>query len=218
MRPRPTYPPTSSKSASSTWCARAGLFTPRGRPCHHPAFKLLRACRPDHTKQAQNTTPSRTVRDVSLQPDVRKRTHTRALAHQSRAQHVAAAERDAERCNTTHPRAVQGMSLQPSVTELMMAELLYLEYDDKTKPIYMYINSTGVAVRACHLQCSVRVRCAQDQGARCTMSWCTDQSIRQVHCAAQLRRPAARQPGERGGWRAEGRGEARLGAGGVCDL
>jgi len=40
------------------------------------------------------------------------------------------------------------MSLQPSVTELMMAELLYLEYDDKAKPIYMYINSTGVAVRA----------------------------------------------------------------------
>jgi ATP-dependent protease ClpP protease subunit len=41
---------------------------------------------------------------------------------------------------------MQGMTLQPSVTELLMAELLWLEYDDKTKPISMYINSTGVAV------------------------------------------------------------------------
>ena len=36
-----------------------------------------------------------------------------------------------------------GMSLVPSVTELIMAELLYLQYDDPEKPIYMYINSTG---------------------------------------------------------------------------
>eukprot|EP00850_Spirogloea_muscicola_P019308 SM000188S03803 [mRNA] locus=s188:13623:16109:- [translate_table: standard] len=36
-----------------------------------------------------------------------------------------------------------GMSLVPSVTELIMAQLLYLQYDDATKPIYMYINSTG---------------------------------------------------------------------------
>ena len=35
------------------------------------------------------------------------------------------------------------MSLVPAVTELIMAELLYLQYDDATKPIYMYINSTG---------------------------------------------------------------------------
>ncbi|KAK9819994.1 hypothetical protein WJX72_004888 [[Myrmecia] bisecta] len=37
-----------------------------------------------------------------------------------------------------------GMSLVPAVTELMMAELLYLQYDNPTRPIYMYINSTGV--------------------------------------------------------------------------
>ncbi|CAG9465537.1 unnamed protein product [Pedinophyceae sp. YPF-701] len=37
-----------------------------------------------------------------------------------------------------------GMSLVPSVTELMLAELLYLQYDSPTKPISMYINSTGV--------------------------------------------------------------------------
>jgi ATP-dependent Clp protease protease subunit len=37
-----------------------------------------------------------------------------------------------------------GMSLVPAVTELMLAELLYLQYDNPTRPIYMYINSTGV--------------------------------------------------------------------------
>ncbi|CAL9168118.1 unnamed protein product [Musa hybrid cultivar] len=36
-----------------------------------------------------------------------------------------------------------GMSLVPSVTELMMAEFLYLQYEDVEKPIYLYINSTG---------------------------------------------------------------------------
>lgn len=36
-----------------------------------------------------------------------------------------------------------GMSLVPAVTELIMAELLYLQYEDPEKSIYMYINSTG---------------------------------------------------------------------------
>eukprot|EP00899_Mesostigma_viride_P018131 jgi/Mesvir1/26319/Mv22499-RA.1 len=36
-----------------------------------------------------------------------------------------------------------GMTLVPSVTELILAELMYLQWDDKKKPIYMYINSTG---------------------------------------------------------------------------
>ncbi|KAL6175889.1 hypothetical protein ACLB2K_052527 [Fragaria x ananassa] len=36
-----------------------------------------------------------------------------------------------------------GMSLVPSVTELILAEFLYLQYEDDTKPIYLYINSTG---------------------------------------------------------------------------
>ncbi len=35
------------------------------------------------------------------------------------------------------------MSLVPSVTELILAELLYLQFEDAQKPIYMYINSTG---------------------------------------------------------------------------
>ncbi|GMH39017.1 hypothetical protein BSKO_06915 [Bryopsis sp. KO-2023] len=37
-----------------------------------------------------------------------------------------------------------GMSMVPQVTELVLAELLYLQYDSPTAPIYMYINSTGV--------------------------------------------------------------------------
>jgi ATP-dependent protease ClpP protease subunit len=41
------------------------------------------------------------------------------------------------------------MSLVPAVTELMLAELLYLQYDNPNRPIYMYINSTGVAVSGC---------------------------------------------------------------------
>ncbi|KAK7251813.1 hypothetical protein RIF29_35355 [Crotalaria pallida] len=36
-----------------------------------------------------------------------------------------------------------GMSLVPSVTELILAEFLYLQYEDAEKPIYLYINSTG---------------------------------------------------------------------------
>jgi ATP-dependent Clp protease protease subunit len=38
------------------------------------------------------------------------------------------------------------MSLVPSVTELILAELLYLQFEDAQKPIYLYINR-----RACHL-------------------------------------------------------------------
>ncbi|CAK9184973.1 unnamed protein product [Ilex paraguariensis] len=36
-----------------------------------------------------------------------------------------------------------GMSLVPSVTELILAEFLYLQYEDEEKPIYLYVNSTG---------------------------------------------------------------------------
>ncbi|XP_073125091.1 ATP-dependent Clp protease proteolytic subunit-related protein 4, chloroplastic isoform X1 [Henckelia pumila] len=36
-----------------------------------------------------------------------------------------------------------GMSLVPSVTELILAEFLYLQYEDEEKPVYLYINSTG---------------------------------------------------------------------------
>lgn len=36
-----------------------------------------------------------------------------------------------------------GMPLVPSVTELLIAELLYLQSLDRNKPIYMYVNSTG---------------------------------------------------------------------------
>lgn len=36
-----------------------------------------------------------------------------------------------------------GMPLVPAVTELIIAEMLYLQYKDRSKPIYLYINSTG---------------------------------------------------------------------------
>ncbi|CAD7695306.1 unnamed protein product [Ostreobium quekettii] len=36
-----------------------------------------------------------------------------------------------------------GMPLVPAVTELIIGELLYLQYRDTVKPIYMYINSSG---------------------------------------------------------------------------
>ena len=46
--------------------------------------------------------------------------------------------------NRPRPKKTQGMALVPSVTELLVAEMLYLQYDDATKPIYLYINSAGV--------------------------------------------------------------------------
>lgn len=33
--------------------------------------------------------------------------------------------------------------LVPAVTELIVSELLYLQYTDASKPCYLYINSTG---------------------------------------------------------------------------
>ncbi|KAK9817906.1 hypothetical protein WJX72_004042 [[Myrmecia] bisecta] len=38
-----------------------------------------------------------------------------------------------------------GMPLVPAVTELIIAELLYLQYKDRTKPMFLYINSTGTS-------------------------------------------------------------------------
>lgn len=38
-----------------------------------------------------------------------------------------------------------GMTLVPSVTELILAELLYLQYEDNKKPVFLYINSTGTS-------------------------------------------------------------------------
>jgi len=37
------------------------------------------------------------------------------------------------------------MTLVPSVTELILAELLYLQYEDSNKPVQLYINSTGTS-------------------------------------------------------------------------
>jgi len=43
-----------------------------------------------------------------------------------------------------HNRIVYiGMPLVPAVTELVIAELLYLNYEDQSRPVTMYINSSG---------------------------------------------------------------------------
>jgi ATP-dependent Clp protease protease subunit len=45
-----------------------------------------------------------------------------------------------------HNRIVYlGMPLVPAVTELIVAEFLYLQYENAEKPIYMYLNSTGTS-------------------------------------------------------------------------
>ncbi|KAJ6965037.1 ATP-dependent Clp protease proteolytic subunit family protein [Populus alba x Populus x berolinensis] len=36
-----------------------------------------------------------------------------------------------------------GMPIVPAVTELLVAQFMYLDYDDPSKPIYLYINSSG---------------------------------------------------------------------------
>ena len=64
------------------------------------------------------------------------------------------------------------MSLVPAVTELMLAELLYLQYDSPTRPIYMYINSTGVAVRR---KCPAAARLPSRAGNSCQPFPCTMQ-------------------------------------------
>ena len=53
------------------------------------------------------------------------------------------------------------MSLVPAVTELILAELLYLQYDNPSRPVYMYINSAGVTVSCslinpCYTACEVQ--------------------------------------------------------------
>lgn len=35
------------------------------------------------------------------------------------------------------------LQLVPAVTELIIAEMLYLQHKDRVKPMYLYINSTG---------------------------------------------------------------------------
>ena len=54
----------------------------------------------------------------------------------------------------------------PAVTELIIAELLYLQYKDRTKPIYLYINSTGTSradgeTVSPGLECNTVMNCMQ---------------------------------------------------------
>lgn len=54
------------------------------------------------------------------------------------------------------------LQLVPAVTELIIAELLYLQYKDRTKPIFLYINSTGTSRADGETVCSVyKIFCVQ---------------------------------------------------------
>jgi len=45
-----------------------------------------------------------------------------------------------------HNRIVYlGMPVVPAVTELIVAEFLYLQYENSEKPVFMYLNSTGTS-------------------------------------------------------------------------
>lgn len=55
---------------------------------------------------------------------------------------------------------MQGMSLAPSVTELLMAEFMYLQTESETQPIYFYINSAGVQVHALSTSHGILDACA----------------------------------------------------------
>ena len=45
--------------------------------------------------------------------------------------------------HTAHPKTAACLQLVPAVTELILAEMWYLQIDDDRKPINLYINSTG---------------------------------------------------------------------------
>ena len=93
------------------------------------------------------------------------------------------------------------MSLVPAVTELMLAELLYLQYDNPNRPIFMYINSTGVAVsgRDSFLHCrstGTRQKCSEGAKERALRASCTPASagLSPSSCCAPLhlrQRPGA---------------------------
>ena len=48
-------------------------------------------------------------------------------------------------CKRNAQGAPSLLQLVPAVTELIIAELLYLQYRDRTKPMFLYINSTGTS-------------------------------------------------------------------------
>lgn len=61
----------------------------------------------------------------------------------------------------------------PAVTELIIAELLYLQYKDRNKPMFLYINSTGTT-RADGEVVSLLFLCSSDltppsESAKCRM-------------------------------------------------
>lgn len=64
-----------------------------------------------------------------------------------------------------------GMPLVAAVTELIIAEFLYLQYEDAEKPITLYINSTGMLVGAG--LCGVGRVCMGCAHAPCDCGFCS---------------------------------------------
>ena len=127
--PRPSRPPTTLTLPTSVHIISTS-------PCR--SFPSSRATPPTKHRQTCRHTSSRSASYTWWAP---LRLCNGAAADTAR--HRPAVPRRA--CYNVLSR-LQGMSLVPAVTELLLAELLYLQYDNPTRPIFMYINSAGVQV------------------------------------------------------------------------
>lgn len=57
-------------------------------------------------------------------------------------------QNDIVKMYSSHRRSPSLLQIVPAVTELIVAELLFLNFDSPEKPVYFYINSTGSQVRS----------------------------------------------------------------------
>ena len=62
------------------------------------------------------------------------------------------------------------LQIFPAVTELIIAEFLWLNFDDSSKPIYLYINSTGTEVS--HKMCLYMIICCWLANLVCGKAYC----------------------------------------------
>ncbi|KAF5816294.1 putative endopeptidase Clp [Helianthus annuus] len=83
------------------------------------------------------------IRPASLNPSSRKRAGVTMVIPFSRGSAWEQPPPDLASYLYKNRIVYLGMSLVPSVTELILAEFLYLQYEDDKKPIYLYVNSTG---------------------------------------------------------------------------
>lgn len=67
------------------------------------------------------------------------------------------------------PPTVSWLQLVPAVTELVISELLWLNYSAPEKPVYLYINSTGGWAGQ-----PARNPCSASLQSRCGCCWCAE--------------------------------------------